>query len=54
MAKQHLDYTAFSCSGLISQLRYEGIHQSVATGAVYSLGVTTNRGGFRVTWPLGP
>ena len=38
-AQDYLDYTAFSRSGLIGQLRYEGYSKKVATFAVDSLDV---------------
>ncbi len=39
MAKDYLDYTAFSKSGLIDQLKYEGISTIDATYAVENVTV---------------
>lgn len=41
-AKKYLDYTAFSRSGLIEQLKYEGYSQSEATYAVNNCGADWN------------
>ena len=39
MAKSYLDYTAFSKSGLIEQLKYEGFNNANATYAVNQISV---------------
>jgi colicin import membrane protein len=38
-AQEYLDYTAFSASGLVAQLEYEGFEKAVAQEAVASLDV---------------
>lgn len=42
-AEDYLDYTAFSRSGLIDQLEYEGFSNADATWAVDSLNVDWNQ-----------
>ena len=42
MAKRYLDYTAFSYSGLIEQLEYEGYSTEEATYAVDNCGADWN------------
>ena len=39
MAKQYLEYSAFSPSGLVQQLEYEGFSNEEATAAVQGLNV---------------